>query len=206
MTSKESVRGAVTYKNQKVKKTGLATAAVFAFLVGTGGEASPDYLAQRNERGYRFSEIKSPKPNLRASNLPSFAQHLEFIKRTFGTSVSGLASVFGVSRQTIYDWQNGAVAAEHSQSKLNDLLAAANVLVGSGVNTSGPIAKRVIREGKSLLEICRDGGSAITTARSLVDIIQREHKQRQVLSARLSGRVSNSNDDDFGSPSMNENG
>lgn len=206
MISKDPVRGAVTYKNQNVKKAGLATAAAFAFLVGTGGEASPDYLAQRNERGYGFSEIKSPKLNLRASTLPSFAQHLEFIKRTFGASISGIASVFGVSRQTIYDWQNGAVAAASSQSKLTDLLAAANVLVASGVIASGPLAKRVIREGKSLLEICRDGGSATAAARSLVAIIQSEHKQRQALSARLSGRISNLHDADFGAPSMNEHG
>ena len=159
MTSVNSTQGSVTYKHQMVKKTGLATAAAFAFLVGTGGEASPDYLAQRNERGYRFSEINSPKPNLRSSSLPSFVQSLELIKKTFAISVSSLASVFGVSRQTIYDWQNGAIASELSQSKLQDLVAAANVLIASGLNP-GPSVKRVIREGKSLLEIYRDGGSA----------------------------------------------
>ena len=128
-----------------------------------------------------------------------------FIKKTFAISVSSLASVFGVSRQTIYDWQNGAIASELSQSKLQDLVAAANVLIASGLNP-GPSVKRVIREGKSLLEIYRDGGSAAAAARSLVEIIRREHKQRQTLSARLSEHISNPHDSDFGAPSMNEHG
>jgi DNA-binding XRE family transcriptional regulator len=206
ITSIHSTSAQVTYSRSRIPKVSLVTTVVFACLVGTGGEASPDFLAQRAERGYGFAGFNTPRQGLRVAPVPSFAQQLMFIRGAMPTSVSNLASVFGVSRQTIYDWQNGAIASEISRSKLQDLIEAAKVFSDAGIAVSGHLLKRPIDGKKSLFEICREGGSAVDAAERLLNQVEKEQKQQQILSARLAGRISNADISDFGAPSLSERG
>lgn len=206
MTTGRSRSYGVTYAHRKAKRTGIATLAAFACLVGTGGEKSPEYYMQREERGYPFSEIDAQKPLRGSTATPTFVQSLEFVKGSLSASVSGLAFIFGVSRQTIYDWQNGAKPSAVFEAKLLDLVAAANVFISAEISMPGQLLKRPIREGKSLLDICHEGGGAAEAARELVSRMKKDQSQQLELTNRLAKRVSNAVDADFGAPSLSEHG
>jgi hypothetical protein len=106
--------------------------------------------------------------------------------------------------QTIYDWQNGATAAQRYQEKLMEILLAASLLADSDISVSGHLLKRPISNGQSLLDVCKSGESATDAARELIKIVLSEREQQQVVSARLKGRNPQIHPSDFGSPSFDE--
>ncbi len=179
-------------------------ATVLACLVGTGGSSSIDYFLKREDRGYRFDNLVPLNPNLQAPIVESFSQQISLLRAKLPVSVSTLATIFDVSRQTIYDWQNGATAAQRYQEKLMEILFAASLLADSDISVSGHLLKRPISNGQSLLDVCRSGASATNAARELIKIVLREREQQQVVSARLKWRNPQIDPSDFGSPSFNE--
>lgn len=186
------------------KEPKVIATAVLAFLVGTGGASSPEYIEKREERGYRYGSLVPLTPSLRSSTVDSFSQQISLLRAKLPVSVSTLAAIFGVSRQTIYDWQNGAIAAQQSQEMLRDILHAASLFADSDISVSGHLLKRPISNGQSLLDVCRSGASATNAARELIKIVLREREQQQVVSARLKWRNPQIDPSDFGSPSFNE--
>lgn len=56
--------------------------------------------------------------------------------------VSDLATAFGVSRQTIYNWINGEQVADANATKLADLAKAAEMLVEARVTINASLLKR----------------------------------------------------------------
>jgi transcriptional regulator with XRE-family HTH domain len=112
------------------------------------------------------------------------AENLARIREMFSTSVTELANLFGVSRQAIYDWQAGKGVADHHAEKLAALAKAADVIATCEHQILRPL-RRKLPGGKTLFDIVRDGGSAESAARVLVDMTEREITQRQALEARL---------------------
>src|ERR1700722_11771844 len=102
-----------------------AGAAVVAFLVGTGGLLTAIYVAERNDRGYRFNEFEyqarvSTRSNTRAK-LRSSLDDLKYIQHVYNASTTELASFFGVSRQSIYNWHSGQPIADYNERLLEQL-------------------------------------------------------------------------------------
>ena len=66
--------------------------------------------------------------------------------------------------------------------------------------------RRSIAGGKNFFEILREGGSAESSARALIDIVRRELNQRQGLQARLAKRPRPARDEfqDAGTPMLDE--
>ena len=188
------------------RRAGLTTAVLFACAVGTGGESSPKYFDQRAERGYSFDGLVLSKQVPHAAPNASFAEQLARVREALPTSISALASAFGVSRQTIYDWQNGTTASIQSQEKLRDLMTAADTLIKSGVSISGHLLKRPIHGTQSLLDVCRTGGSTANAANELVKKIRKEQNQLEAVSLRLAARASRTDMANFGAPSFGEHG
>ncbi len=201
--STNSVATPIQYS--KKKRTAVAVT-LFACLVGTGGVSSAEYFAQREERGYRFDSLIPLKPIARALNVESFAQQLNLLRSALPVSVTTLADIFGVSRQTIYDWQNGATAAQLYQEKLRDLMRGTNALAESGIAISGHMLKRPISNGRSLLDAWRSGVAGMEAVSELAKLVLREREQQQTLSDRLKGRLTQTDPADFGSPSYSEHG
>jgi predicted transcriptional regulator len=120
-------------------------------------------------------------------------------------AVTEVASLFGVSRQTIYDWQNGAQPTQANAGKLEDLAAAADVFVAEGISVTPYLLKRRIAGGKTVFEVFRDGGDTENAARQLAQMVLRESNQRRILEARMAGRKLQKIDySDAGVPALKE--
>src|SRR5262245_39941924 len=74
--------------------------------IGTGGVSSPSYFSKRSDVGYAYP-IYSPASESHAQPSLTPGDNLRIIRETFQAPVAALASLFGVSRQAIYDWQAG---------------------------------------------------------------------------------------------------
>jgi transcriptional regulator with XRE-family HTH domain len=111
------------------------------------------------------------------------------IREVFSPAVSDLAKVFSVSRQAIYNWLNGERPSPDHITRLQDFALAADMFVDTAISMKGELLKRKIVEGKNMLEIVHDGGSAREAAQLLLQIVRREISQREKLAARFAGRT-----------------
>lgn len=155
---------------------------------GTGALSDDHSRLQRS----RLQEplLSSPVMNhvAEAKYVRTPVEDLQRIREILQPAVSDLAKCFKVSRQAIYNWQNGEQPSAEHAARLNNLAVAADIFAESGKPIPGHILKRKIVNGKNLLEVVQYGGSAIDAARSLLHIIEREANQRELLSARFAGR------------------
>jgi transcriptional regulator with XRE-family HTH domain len=160
--------------------------------VGTGGVSNAAYYRQRGEKGYAFAHYEQSSLHNQSATLADQirtpVEALAHIRAVLKPSVTDLAHAMKVSRQAVYDWQNGKPMAPENASRLGELADAADILADAGI-TSTRLLRRPITSGKTLFDIARDGGSPEPAARKLVLIIRRELGQRQKLMARLKDRV-----------------
>ena len=180
----------------------VAAALAFALAAGTGGTTDPTYFQKRGDRGYQFVQISS-SPTV-SSAIHSPIENLERIRAAFKPSIQELSGALKVSRQAVYNWISGELPSAERADRLEDLARAADVVEAHGIVTPY-LLRRKIRDGKNLMDIVREGGSAHEAALSLVRIARREAEQRDLLRSRLAGRkplkVGNS---EFGVPSLGE--
>lgn len=186
----------------------IASFPVFGLEVGTGGAATIDYLKTRGSRGYAFVAYDPDREAYATQGAPSPVDDLEHIRTVLRPSVSDLARAIGVSRQAIYDWQAGRPIAEENVERLRAIARAADLFAREGLQSTANVMRRSIANGKNFFEIVRDGGSAEAAARTLIEIIRRELKQRDSLRSRLANRARPSRDDyrDLGAPMLDEKG
>lgn len=190
-----------------IARTGPAL--VLAFLVGTGGLSTANYVAERNQRGYRFNDFEygvadshEQKPLI---EVRSPAENLARVKRVFEPSVTELASVFNVSRQTIYNWQAGQAIAQENEHRLSQLALAAEMLEEQGLAGKISVLRRAITDGKNLLQLVREGTDPPILANALIETIRHELDQRRRLDARLANRARKPvKMDDVGVPHFDE--
>lgn len=135
----------------------------------------------------------------------SIPQNIDRIRDIIKPSISELATIFGVSRQAVYNWLSGDYPIEEHVKKIEDMAAAADIFAAEGIALTAPMLRRKISSGKSLLEIAQSGGSALDGAQVLVRVLRRETEQRKVLANRLVGRVpTNVNNAELGVPAVDE--
>jgi len=186
-----------------------ASCLTFAFApignIGTGGSLTPENLIKRHERGgYKLSYSESTYV-LQESVPRTPSENVARIREVLKPAVTEVASLFGVSRQTIYDWQNGAQPTQANAGKLEDLAAAADVFVAEGISVTPYLLKRRIAGGKTVFEVFRDGGDTENAARQLAQMVLRESNQRRILEARMAGRKLQKIDySDAGVPALKE--
>ena len=132
---------------------------------------------------------------------------ISYIRVFLQLTISDLARLLGVSRQTIYDWQNGKKIAAHNAARLADLARVPDVFAAEGLTISAQLLRRPIASGKSVFDIAREGGSAEEAARKLIQTMRREMRQRQMLADHLKDRYKPEiTDDVYGIPILNEMG
>ncbi len=182
------------------------TSTAIGLEVGTGGTATVEYVRKRGNKGYPFFAYELPKGtgDARASRTP--AQNLAHIRAVLKPRITDLATAMGVSRQALYDWQAGkAVASEHA-ARLADLAGAADVFALEGLTGSSESLHRAVRDGKDFFDLVREGRSANTAARTLIEVVRTELSQREALKNRLKGRKRPSREafDEIGAPMLDE--
>jgi transcriptional regulator with XRE-family HTH domain len=154
---------------------------------GTGGleGVRTSYL---DRPGYQLFVLIVTDVEARVPDEPSFADGMREIKSGFGRTMSSLTEVFGVSRQTLYNWLSGETPKEQHQGKLIQLAAAAQVFTTKGIKPTSPMLTRTLLHGKSFLQLIAEGGQGAETAERLVKLVQRGNKARAALAEVLGDR------------------
>lgn len=171
---------------------------------GTGGIEGVQFVMSR--QGYSpFAILKIESTTEREIYAP-YTDLMKEVKAGFGRTMSYLPAVFGVSRQTLYNWLNGEVPKEQHQGKLVHLAAAARVFMEAGFKPTALSLDRIVAHGKSFIELIGQGADGKETAERLIRIEKRGASARAKLDALLDDRSSSRPDvADLGRPALNEN-
>ena len=116
------------------------------------------------------------------------ADTVRHIRAVLGLSVTELSRLFGVSRQSIHEWNKGGAVSQENGDKLAKISTLADVLVTAQVEVSPYILRRPLSSGKSLLETALSVDDVAAATRKIVTILSREARQREVMAERLAGR------------------
>jgi transcriptional regulator with XRE-family HTH domain len=168
---------------------------------GTGGVEGVHFVLSR--QGYSpFAILKVVDEDFRLANTSS-TDLMSTVRTGFGRNMSHLPAVFGVSRQSLYNWLSGETPKEHHQKKLVQLAAAARVFVDVGFKPTAPSLRRTIAQGKSFIELLGQGADGKETAERLVRIEKRGSHSRKELDVLLAGRARSRPDvAEMGRPSL----
>jgi DNA-binding transcriptional regulator YiaG len=176
-----------------------------AFVAGTLGIVTPEYFTKQNATSNWPFRLVSREAAPLGDVQNSTARTISRIRGTFKLTITELAALFGVSRQTVYDWQSGKGMSDDRSDRLEELSKAADVFADSGLSLSPRALRRKLADGKTLFDVIRDGGPAEEATRSLVTTLQRETEQRKALDARLASRKRRTLDQaDLGIPMLDE--
>lgn len=185
--------------------TGALAVVAYACLIGTGGMMTHAYFEQRQSKGYDFAHITCVGQPFSVRALREPKESLAHIRSVFRPSVSELASIFGVTRQTLYNWMSGDRPAPESAERLDDLARAGDVFVAEGIVSSPYLFRRKLLNGKSLMDVIGAGGTAESAARSMIALARKEANQREELQRRLANRRAPQRDhEDLGIPMFEE--
>lgn len=167
--------------------------------IGTGVELSIEHLQRLSSHN---QIITSSVVEVEPERSPS--ENLARIREVLAPAVSDLATTFGVTRQSVYNWANGEPIAEENAEKLRDLAQAADLLADAGIEVNASLLKRKFANGKTLLQVAQAGDSARDAASLLVQISKREAAQRERLNTRLANRPRTPATADFDLPASDE--
>jgi hypothetical protein len=178
-----------------------------AFLVsinGTGSSYSAEaYLTRCG--GYDLFPIERATAMPLADLSQRYVKLMRDIQSGFDRTLSRLPSVFGVSRQTLYNWRAGETPKPQHEQKLVQVAAAARVFSKVGFKPTATMLDRTVADGKSILTLLAEGADGASTAEALVRIVQRGLDARARLEKALEGRpVRRSEPSDFGAPAFEE--
>lgn len=176
----------------------VAAASAALTSIGTGDELSFRHL-QRSP-----NKIQYMAPTVEVASVRTPAEDLIRIRSVLKPAVSDLATTFGVSRQSVYNWLNGEPVAEENAVKLQDLAEAADLLAHEGIAVNATLQKRKFANGRTLMEVARVGESARDAAQQLIQIYKRETAQRERMAARFANRAKTPPTADFDLPSADD--
>jgi len=173
-------------------------------VVGTGGLNTSSYYQSKS--GYRTIDVLHQGQETDAVNFSPFASVMEDIQAGFGRTMSRLPEVFGVSRQTLYNWLSGEkTPKEHHHAKLYELASAAKVFQISGFKPSSLILDKIVANGKTLLELIYEGRDGADAAKRLLEIVNRDYLARSNLQDILGDRKPTRHSaSDIGTPHLDE--
>jgi hypothetical protein len=171
---------------------------------GTGSSCSiAAYLNQKG--GYELFPIKRAVTASTDLSQP-YVDLVREIQGGFGRTFSKLPAVFGVSRQTLYNWRMGETPRSQHESKLVQLAAAARAFSKAGLKPTSSMLDRTVADGKSFLTLLSEGADGTVTAQTLIRIVQRGLDARARLEKALEGGASvrQMEPADFGAPAFKE--
>ena len=167
--------------------------------VGTGGQPFERFV--RQDFGYLPYVLLEPAIAVKAA---PYAKLMEQVKAGFGRTMSRLPEVFGVSRQTLYNWLDGETPKAAHQERLRQLAEAAKIFSDVGIKPTAPMLERQLSHGKTCLQLLAAGADGKETAKKLARILQRGSESRANLDKILAGRKAELNRSDLGAPAFDE--
>jgi transcriptional regulator with XRE-family HTH domain len=174
--------------------------------IGTGGSATFVYIRSRGDRGYPFAAYEWSHRSTETIDGPTVVENIRRIRAVLIPTVTDLAGLLSVSRQAVYDWQAGKPIAAENLARLEELAKAADLLAIEGLRGTSQALRRRIRDGKNFFDLVKEGGSAESAARGLVQIVRTENNQREALRRRLAERKRPSREafGEIGAPMLDE--
>lgn len=166
---------------------------------GTGGVENAAY--HHGRMGYRPIEVIQ---ELEVLPPAPFVEMMELVKAGFGRTMSRLPEVFGVSRQSLYNWLGGETPREQHQEKIRQLAQAAGVFAELGFKPTAQSLDRTLMHGKSFLVLMSEGADGREMAQKLVRLSQRAAASKAKLNELLGGRKARPDASDIGTPTLNE--
>jgi transcriptional regulator with XRE-family HTH domain len=167
--------------------------------VGTGGLAVESFI--RTGIGYQPFIVLAQSQSVEST---PYVKLMEQVKAGFGRTMSRLPDIFGVSRQTLYNWLDGETPKPVHQERLKQLAEAAQVFGELGIKPTPLMLDRMIVQGQSFLQLLANGAEGKEAAKKLIRIVQRGSESRTKLDNLLGGRKANLSSFDVGSPSLDE--
>lgn len=181
-----------------IKLVGCLAGAALANL-GTGAELS----IERLQRAFSPNQIITASV-IEVESERSPSKNLARIREVLSPAVSDLATTFGVTRQSVYNWANGEPIAENNAEKLRDFAQAADLLADAGIAVNANVLKRKFVNGKTLFQAVQAGESARDAALLLIQISNRESEQRERLQSRFAKRPQTPATADFDLPASDD--
>src|ERR1019366_5063905 len=170
---------------------------------GTGGIKGLEF--SRSRRGYHLFLLVNAAPVAPEAPYAPYAGLMEDVKLGFGRTMSHLPPVFGVSRQTLYNWLAGELPKEQHQAKLIQLAAAAKIFAESRFKPTPMMLEQTVARGKSFIDLMGEGEDGREIAQKLMRIVHRGSAAREKLNALLADRKPPNLDvSDMGRPSFRE--
>jgi transcriptional regulator with XRE-family HTH domain len=140
----------------------------------------------------------------RIINGRGVVENLALVMDTLHPSMTEVANLFDVSRQTVYNWQKGGRVAPDNERRLKNLAGACQIFLSEGIAATASVLRRKF-EGRSVAQAIMNSSDAATLTYRLVRTLKREAEQRQRLAARLQGRNKTGRmSEPFGAPSLDE--
>lgn len=152
--------------------------------------------------GYPMASV-GEHPDMQPEPAPHVLQ-MRQVKAGFGRTMSRLPEVFGVSRQTLYNWLNGETPKEAHAERLRQLAEAAALFADMHFKPTSASLDRTLLQGMSFLQLLAQGENGKEMARKLIRVHQRSESSRAKLDAVLGGQKARPTAEDIGAPSLNE--
>jgi len=174
--------------------------------VGTGGYVTFVYVRSRGNMGYPFAGYEWSGRGMGAVVGPNVIENINRIRTVLNPTVTDLANLLNVSRQAIYDWQAGKPISAENAERLSELARVADLFAAEGLRGTSQALRRPIKNGKNFVNLIEEGTPADTAARSLIEIVRGEFRQREVLRNRLAERKRPSREafGEIGAPMLDE--
>lgn len=114
--------------------------------------------------------LRGPAKSMEVKHdLRSAMQHIDNIRQVINPSVTDLAFTFGLTRQAVYKWIAGTSSPEDdSRKKIIELSRIADMFEENNVSRSLILVKMKTFEGKSILDLIREGAPCYELAKTLV--------------------------------------
>jgi len=127
-------------------------------------------------------------------DVRTVAEHIENIRGVFDPSISDLALLFDVSRQTIYKWMSGTSTPEQDKSaRIAEFSRTADEFRKSEVLRARSLLKIKTFDGRSLMDLFRSGESSDEHVKTL--IIEAKAMENSYKKSGLSSSKSKSTSD-----------
>lgn len=167
--------------------------------VGTGGVPTAQFYVT----GLGYSPVRIILPADYVA-VPIFAGLMEQIKNGFGRTLNRLPKVFGVTRQTLYNWLSGETPRPFHHDKIRELAAAAQVFSELGFRPTPTSLERPLLGGRSILEMVASGHRGKDAALMLVQVERRGASSRDRLAKLLGSRPKKADEVSFSAPAVGQ--
>lgn len=162
-----------------------AAVTLIGVLAGTGGSVNAEQIFKHFGTGSASRSAHDPRVAVPVQGL---VLELKSIRTALRLSVAETALLFGVSRPTIYSWQNGNRISLENAERLRAIADALTPHLPLLEVQVGRVVHRAIAGRTSLLQALATGANADQAVSQLADILTRETAQRERLARRLQGR------------------